>query len=218
MVQISTTWYARHGKRIVDVIIAAGALVIFSPVMLTAYLLLRRDIGTPVLFRQKRIGKGGKIFVMYKFRNMTNETDENGILLPPEQRVTELGKKIRAASIDELPQLINILKGDMSILGPRPLLPNYLERYTEHDAYRHAIRPGLECPSLKDYDHEITWEEQFENDVWYVENVSFLLDVKLFIRLIQMVFNPKKSRAQNNRGSYREEEFGPIHDFRDLNL
>ena len=217
-VKVSDNFYTRHGKRWLDVIIALLAMIVSSPILLLVIIITYFDVGRPVIFRQYRIGKGGKLFVIYKLRNMNNKTDENGILLPADQRVTKVGKFIRKTSADELPQLLNILKGDMSVIGPRPLLPHYLERYTEHDAYRHAIRPGLECPPLHPVDHQISWEEQFDNDVEYVEKCSFPLDVKLLLCLIKQVIKPSGYRESANRGSYREEEFGPINDFRGVNL
>lgn len=216
--RINDTLYTRVGKRLLDVMISAAGLVVLSPILLLAVLITYFDVGRPVLFRQYRIGKDGKLFVIYKLRNMNNKTDENGVLLPSDQRVTRIGKVIRKTSADELPQLWNILRGDMSVIGPRPMLPHYLERYTEHDALRHAIRPGLECPPLHPIDHPMTWEEQFDNDVEYAEKCSFLLDVKLFFGLVKAVFKPAAHRNDAHRGSYREDEFGPINDFRGVNL
>lgn len=217
-VVVKDSFYTRAGKRILDIIISFCALIILLPILLLAILVTYLDVGRPVIFRQYRIGKGGKRFVIYKLRNMNNKTDENGILLPSEQRVTKVGKVIRKTSADELPQLWNILKGDMSVIGPRPLLPQYLERYTEHDAYRHAVRPGLECPPLHPESPITTWEEQFDNDVEYVENCSLLLDIKLFLGLFKAVFKPSAHRNDGNRGSYREDEFGPIRDYTGVNL
>lgn len=217
-VEINDTVYTRYGKRLLDVIISACALIVLSPILLLAVIITYFDVGHPVLFRQYRIGKGGKLFVICKLRNMNNKTDERGILLPSDQRVTKVGKVIRKTSVDELPQLWNILRGDMSIIGPRPMLPHYLERYTEHDKYRHAIRPGLECPPLHPVDHAMTWEEQFDNDVEYAEKCSLRLDIKLFFGLVKAVFKPTEHRNDAHRGSYREDEFGPINDFRGVNL
>lgn len=217
-VVVRESFYTKVGKRFLDIVISLCSLIVLSPVLLIAIIITYFDVGRPVIFRQYRIGKGGKLFVIFKLRNMNNQTDENGILLPPEQRVTKVGKAIRKASLDELPQLWNILKGDMSVIGPRPLLPQYLERYTEHDAYRHAIRPGLECPPLHPVDHEITWEDQFDNDVEYAEKCSLFLDIKLFFGLVKQVFKPSGYRKCADRGSYRENEFGPIRDYRGVNL
>ena len=215
---IKDSFYTRYGKRIIDIVISLLAIVVSSPILLLVCVITYFDVGHPIIFRQYRIGKGGKLFVIYKLRNMTNERDENGVLLPSDQRVTKVGRVIRKSSADELPQLWNILKGDMSIIGPRPMLPHYLERYTEHDAYRHAIRPGLECPPLHPLDHAMSWKEQFDNDVEYAEKCSFLLDLKLFFGLVKAVFIPSPHRNDANRGSYREDEFGPICDFTGVNV
>ena len=170
------------------------------------------DVGAPVIFKQTRIGKDCKPFTIVKFKNMTDERDENGELLLAEYRVTKIGKKIRQTSLDELPQLFLILKGDMSIIGPRPLLPEYLCRYDSRQIMRHAVRPGLECPTYFPMDHVWSWEEQFENDVWYVENCSLKVDIHLCFRVIQMVFDRKgsKTRAAANRGAFKEDVFGEI--------
>ncbi len=217
-VLISENLYSKFIKRILDIIVSCIALVVLSPVLFFAIVLMYVDVGKPVFFKQLRIGKGGKLFIIYKLRTMNNNTDENGILLPPNLRVSKVGRFIRRTSVDELPQLVNVIKGDMSIIGPRPMLPHYLERYTEHDAYRHLIRPGLECPPLHTIDHAMSWEEQFDNDVEYVENCSFALDVKLYFKLVKEVLKPSGHRAGADRGSYREDEFGPINDFRGVNL
>ena len=217
-VAVSDNFYSKYGKRMLDIIITILAFLVLLPAFAVVCAVTYFDVGHPIIFRQYRVGKSGKLFVIYKLRNMTNKTDENGILLPPEQRVTKIGKMVRKTSADELPQLWNIFKGDMSIIGPRPMLPQYLERYTDHDAYRHAIRPGLECPPLHKLEHPMTWEQQFNNDVEYVEKCSFLLDVKLFFGLIKQVIKPAGYRESGDRGSYREDEFGPITDYSGVNL
>lgn len=211
-VELKHSFYIDVVKRALDIIIVLCASVVAVPVLLIVALITLFDVGSPVLFKQVRIGRGGKPFVIYKFRNMTNERDENGNLLPPEQRVTKLGKIIRATSMDELPQLYNILKGDMSIIGPRPLLPEYLPRYTEEHMRRHSVRPGLECPMYEKLDHFWSWDEQFGNDVWYVDHCSLKVDIHQCFRIVQMVLDRKdnKVRGDATRTVYREEEFGGI--------
>ncbi len=211
-VKVRDTFYTRHGKRILDVIISLLCIAIALPLMGAVAVITFFDVGRPVLFRQTRIGKGCKPFTIIKFKNMTDERDENGQLLLAEYRVTRIGKKIRQTSLDELPQLFLILKGDMSLIGPRPLLPEYLYRYDARQVMRHAVRPGLECPTYHPMDHAWSWEEQFENDVWYVENCSLKLDIHLCFRVIQMVFDGKnnKNRAAADRGAFRQDIYGEI--------
>lgn len=211
-VKVRDTFYTRHGKRILDFVICAIGLVFALPMMGIIAIITFFDVGAPVLFRQTRIGKDCKPFTIIKFKNMTDERDENGELLLAEYRVTKIGKRIRQTSLDELPQLFLILKGDMSIIGPRPLLPEYLCRYDTRQIMRHAVRPGLECPTYFPMDHVWSWEEQFENDVWYVENCSLKTDIHLCFRVIQMVFDRKgsKMRAEANRGAFRQDVFGEI--------
>lgn len=218
MENVKDSFYTRHGKRVLDIVISGTALIVFSPILGVAMAATYLDVGKPVILKQLRIGKGGELFVIYKLRNMNNKTDENGVLLPADQRVTKVGRIIRKLSADELPQLVNILKGEMSVIGPRPMLPHYLERYTTHDAIRHSIKPGLECPPLHDIDHAMTWEEQFDNDVEYAKTCTLGLDIKLFFGLVKEVFKPSGHRIGADRGSYRENEFGPINDFRGVNL
>ena len=211
-VKVRDTFYTRHGKRILDFVICAIGLVFALPMMGIIAIITFFDVGAPVLFRQTRIGKDCKPFTIIKFKNMTDERDENGELLLAEYRVTKIGKRIRQTSLDELPQLFLILKGDMSIIGPRPLLPEYLCRYDARQIMRHAVRPGLECPTYFPMDHVWSWEEQFENDVWYVENCSLKTDIHLCFRVIQMVFDRKgsKMRAEANRGAFRQDVCGEI--------
>lgn len=211
-VKVRDTFYTRYGKRVLDIILCVPGLVLALPVMAVIALITFFDIGRPILFKQTRIGKDCRPFRITKFRNMTEERDEHGELLLAEFRVTRMGRAIRRTSMDELPQLFHIIKGDMSLIGPRPLLPDYLERYNDRQLMRHTVRPGLECPTYHKLDHPWTWEEQFENDIWYVENCSLKVDIRLCFRIIQMVFDRKgnKMRAAADRGSYREEEFGEI--------
>jgi len=150
-------------------------------------------VGSPVLFQQKRVGQDGKPFTLSKFRNMTNEKDENGNLLPPEQRVTPFGRWVRSSSLDELLNFWSVFKGDMSLIGPRPLLPEYTDRYCSYHASRLSVRPGLECPQRKALDHYPSWEEQFENDAWYAQNVSLKTDIVMAVRLVQTAFDHRQT-------------------------
>ncbi len=171
--------YRKYGKRTLDVIISLMAVILLSPLYLATAILVRRRLGSPVIFRQQRPGLHGKIFSLYKFRSMTDERDENGELLPDEVRLTSFGKKLRAASLDELPEFFNILKGDMSFVGPRPLLVQYLPLYNEEQRHRHDVLPGLTGLAQVNGRNAITWEKKFEYDVEYARNVSFLLDLKI---------------------------------------
>lgn len=172
-------WYVRFGKRVVDVVLSALALVILSPMMLIIALVIRLTMGPPVLFRQQRPGLHGRPFTLYKFRTMTEARDEHGNLLPDEQRLTRLGRFLRSTSLDELPELWNVLKGDMSLVGPRPLLMEYLPLYTPEQARRHEVKPGLTGWAQVNGRNAISWEEKFKLDVWYVDNLSFWLDLKI---------------------------------------
>lgn len=170
----------RNGiKRILDVILSLGGIVVLSPVYLVLWVLVRRKLGSPVLFAQERPGKDEKIFRLYKFRSMTDERDEKGELLPDEVRLTRFGKMLRATSLDELPELFNILKGDMSLIGPRPLLVRYLPYYTEKERHRHDVRPGLTGLAQVNGRNALGWEERFAYDLQYVENCSFGMDLKV---------------------------------------
>ena len=194
--------YTKFGKRILDVVLSVIALLITLPVNLILTVCTYYDVGRPIIFQQKRVGHNAKLFT--KFRNMTNATDENGILLPPAQRVTRLGKFVRKTSLDELLNFWCVLKGDMSIIGPRPLLVEYMERYSNRHKMRHAVRPGLECPMLHQANNRATWKDQFENDVYYVEHVSLILDIKMAFALVRMVFDRNGTAARGNavRGSF----------------
>lgn len=171
--------YARYGKRLIDIVLSVLALVILSPLTLLIALAIRFTMGPPVLFRQVRPGLHGKPFVMYKFRTMLDLRDEEGNLLPDEQRLTRLGRFLRKFSLDEIPELWNVLKGDMSAVGPRPLLMEYLPLYTPEQARRHEVRPGMAGPVIRSGRNLLGWEEKFKLDVWYVDNLSFWLDVKI---------------------------------------
>lgn len=198
------SFYARYGKRALDIVLSAAALIVLSPVNLVLLVCTWLDVGSPVLFRQERIGKDGKPFTLVKFRNMTNERDANGELLLADQRVTRFGRFVRRTSLDELLNFWSIFKGDMSIIGPRPLPVGYLDRFSERHKARFAVRPGLECPRLHASDGVSSWSERFENDIYYVEHVSFALDVKMLFLLAKMVFDPKSKavRADGVCGSF----------------
>lgn len=179
--------YERVFKRPLDVCCSGLALVVLSPVMGVTALLVRSKLGSPVLFTQDRPGKDEKIFKLYKFRTMTDERDENGELLPDEARLTKFGRILRSTSLDELPSLINILRGDMSVVGPRPLLVRYLPRYNERQRHRHDVRPGLTGYAQSHGRNSITWEEKFEMDVYYTEHISFMMDVSIILQTVKCV-------------------------------
>lgn len=206
-VQVSQTLYARYVKRLLDIIVSVVALVVTLPINIAIGIMTFFDVGKPIFFCQKRVGKNLKIFTIVKFRNMQNLYDENGILLPPDERVTKLGRFVRKTSLDELMNFWSILKGDMSLIGPRPLLQEYIPFYSERQLKRHLVRPGLECPSLIKRNHTRTWDEQFEDDIWYVEHVSFVTDCKMILALIKLVFDKQevKRRSGALRGRFDEE-------------
>lgn len=194
-VSVKRSFYTRFVKRAIDIVLSLCALVITSPINLLIAIITFFDVGRPILFRQHRIGKDGKPFTIYKFRNMTNETDAHGELLPPSERVTKWGKFVRKTSLDELLNFVSILNGSMSIIGPRPLLDYYAERLNDRHKMIYAVRPGLECPTLKRTDHPLSWQERLDNYVWYVENCSFWVDVRLALRVVMIAFD-RKSTAQ----------------------
>lgn len=179
--------YRLFFKRFLDFILSLLAVIVLSPIYIIVAFLVKIKLGSPIIFTQERPGKNGKIFKMYKFRSMTSETDENGNLLPDEQRLTSFGKLLRSTSLDELPELLNILKGDMSIVGPRPLLVKYLPLYNEHQKHRHDVRPGFTGWAQCNGRNAISWEEKFDLDVYYTKHVSFLLDVKIIFKTIKTV-------------------------------
>ncbi len=179
--------YQRYIKRALDFLLALVAIIVLSPIMLIVAILVRTKLGSPVLFKQQRPGKNEKIFNMYKFRTMTDQKDENGNLLPDEVRLTEFGKTLRSTSLDELPELFNIIKGDMSIVGPRPLLVRYLPLYNERQRHRHDVRPGFTGLAQVNGRNSISWEEKFEWDVRYVENITFFGDIKIILKTVKTV-------------------------------
>ncbi|MEG1354117.1 MAG: sugar transferase [Malacoplasma sp.] len=180
--------YKNYIKRWIDVIISMCFILIFSPIYLILYILVRYKMGAPVIFKQERPGEKNKIFEMYKFRTMNSLCDTNGQLLPDEVRLTKFGKFMRSTSLDELPELFNILKGDMSLIGPRPLLVEYLPLYDKTQIKRHNIKPGLTGWAQINGRNTISWNQKFEYDVWYVEHVNFVLDMKILLLTLVKVF------------------------------
>ena len=181
--------YEQYIKRPQDFLCALLALIVLSPVMLITAVLVQVKLGSPVIFKQRRPGKDEKICTLYKFRTMTDGKDKNGKLLSDEERLTSFGKKLRATSLDELPELFNILKGDMAVVGPRPLLVQYLPLYNERQKRRHEVRPGFTGYAQVHGRNAITWEEKFEKDVYYVDHVTFLGDWKIIVQTIKTVLN-----------------------------
>lgn len=181
-------FYEKFIKRPQDFFLSIFALIVLSPILLIVAILVRVKLGSPIIFNQDRPGKNEKIFKMYKFRTMTDERDENGNLLPDSVRLTKFGKILRATSLDELPELWNIVRGDMSLIGPRPLLVSYLELYNEHQKRRHEVRPGLSGHAQVNGRNAISWEDKFNLDVEYVDNISFIEDWKIIFKTIKKVF------------------------------
>lgn len=166
-------------KRLFDILLALFLVILFLPFYIIVSLLIIFKMGSPILFRQQRPGLNGRIFGIYKYRTMTNEKDKKGVLLPDDQRLPKVGKIIRSLSLDELPQIFNVLKGEMSFVGPRPLLIEYLDRYDDRQKRRHNVKPGITGWAQVNGRNAISWEQKFEYDVWYVENQSFWLDIKI---------------------------------------
>lgn len=194
----------KYVKRILDIISSLLAIIVLSPLLAVTSVLVKTKLGSPVIFKQERPGKDEKIFTLMKFRTMTDARDENGELLPDEVRLTKFGKFLRSTSIDELPELFNILKGDMSVIGPRPLLVQYIPRYNEHQHRRHEVRPGLSGWAQVNGRNAISWEEKFDYDVEYVDNYSFLMDVKI---LFMTIMNVLKREGISSQTSVTMEEF-----------
>ncbi len=179
--------YEKYIKRAQDFLCAMIALIALSPVMLVVAILVRTKLGSPVLFCQERPGMNGRVFKLYKFRTMTDERDQNGELVPDEFRLTAFGKRLRSTSLDELPELFNILKGDMAIVGPRPLLVRYLPRYNEHQARRHEVRPGFTGLAQVNGRNAISWDEKFNWDVQYVDKITFVGDWRIILKTVKTV-------------------------------
>lgn len=187
--------YKKFIKRFLDLILSLMALIILMPLMLIIYILVRVKLGKPAIFKQERPGKDEKIFTLYKFRTMTDEKNENGNLLPDEQRLTKFGKMLRSTSLDELPELVNIIKGDMSIVGPRPLLVRDMVFMTEIQRKRHSVRQGLTGLAQVNGRNNITWEEKIKYDLNYVENISFINDVKIILKTVIKVFKREDTQT-----------------------
>ena len=179
--------YKHFFKRLIDFILSLIALIILSPILLILAILVRIKLGSPIIFKQKRPGLNEKIFILYKFRTMTDAKDEHGNLLPDEIRLTKFGKLLRSTSLDELPELFNILKGDMAIVGPRPLLVRYLPLYNDHQKHRHDVRPGFTGWAQCNGRNAISWEEKFDLDVYYTKHISLFLDLKIILKTVRVV-------------------------------
>ncbi|MEM2057594.1 MAG: sugar transferase [Thermoproteota archaeon] len=197
-IRIFCQCYKKVGKRAFDLIVASIAMIILLPISLLIALAIRFSMGPPVIFRQVRPGLRGKPFVMYKFRTMLDLRDEQGNLLPDEKRLTLLGRFLRRFSLDEIPELWNVIKGDMSIVGPRPLLMEYLPLYTPEQARRHEVKPGMAGPVIMSGRNLLSWEEKFKLDVWYVDNLSFKIDIQIFLRTLWKVLKGEGVSAPNH--------------------
>lgn len=192
------TVYEKYIKRLLDILLSGVALLVLWPVLAVLAVLVRRRLGSPVIFCQERPGRDGKIFKLYKFRSMTDARDANGDLLSDEERMTGFGRMLRSTSLDELPELWNILRGDMSVVGPRPLLVKYLPLYNAQQARRHEVMPGLTGWAQVNGRNAITWEEKFELDVWYVEHISFSLDAKIVWQTVKAVLHREGISAESS--------------------
>ena len=202
--------YERLLKRPFDIICSGLALIVLSPIIGVTALLVRIKLGSPVLFTQNRPGKDEKIFKLYKFRSMTDARDDQGQLLPDEVRLTSFGKTLRSTSLDELPSLINIIRGDMSIVGPRPLLVKYLPLYNERQHHRHDVRPGLTGYAQSHGRNTVSWEDKFEMDVYYTEHVSFWMDVSIILQTVKSVLLREGISSENS--ATMEEFKGSVHE------
>ena len=183
--------YKSFIKRVVDIFLSVIFIVLFWWLYVIIAILVRIKLGSPVIFKQKRPGLNEKVFTMYKFRTMTDKKDINGNLLPDKDRLTKFGKFLRSTSLDEIPELLNVIRGEMSLVGPRPLLVEYLKKYSKEERKRHEVRPGITGWAQVNGRNNTTWEDRFKNDIYYVENISFLLDMKIIIKTFLKVI--KKS-------------------------
>ena len=190
--------YSKYLKRLLDIILSLMIIILFWWLILIIAIMVKIFLGSPVIFKQERPGKDEKIFTLYKFRTMTDEKDEDGNLLPDEKRLNKFGKFLRSTSLDELPEILNVLKGEMSFVGPRPLLVEYLELYDEKQKYRHKVRPGLTGLAQINGRNDTTWEARFNHDVEYVKNVTFLNDIKIIFKTIKLVFTRKGINANGS--------------------
>lgn len=198
-------FYEKYIKRLTDIVCALLAITVFSPIYILVAVLVRVKLGSPIIFKQARPGLNEKIFTLYKFRTMTDKKDENGNLLPDDVRLTKFGRLLRKTSLDELPEAFNILKGDMSIVGPRPLLVKYLPLYNQHQKRRHEVRPGLTGLAQVSGRNAITWEQKFDYDVQYTDNITFLGDVKIIFLTVWKAF--VKSEGISSQTSATMDEF-----------
>lgn len=203
-IEPKNTFYTERAKRAIDIAVSAAALVATLPINGAIAVATLSTLGRPVFFKQQRLGKDGELFTLVKFRNMREAYDENGHPLPGPQRVTKLGKFMRRTSLDELLNFWSIFKGDMSLIGPRPLVPEYLDRYSDRHRSRMAVKPGLEIPARSSSVAIETYQDQFENDVWYVENISFKTDAQMLLRLVSAVLDRRASKRRSgaNKGSF----------------
>ncbi len=190
--------YNKYIKRILDILISLTFIVLFSWLYLILVILVRIKLGSPILFCQKRPGYNEKIFTLYKFRTMTDKRDEKGNLLPDSERLTKFGSMLRSTSLDELPEMFNILKGDMSLIGPRPLLVEYLPYYTEEERLRHSVRPGLTGLAQVSGRNYLAWDKRLAKDVEYVNHISFIMDVRIIIKTIMVVFKKEDVSVDTN--------------------
>lgn len=197
--------YEKYFKRPLDFICGMAAIIVFSPLYIIIAILVRIKLGTPVLFTQERPGKDEKIFKLYKFRTMTDATDEEGNLLSDEERLTSLGKLLRATSLDEIPEAFNIVKGDMSVIGPRPLLVKYIPLYNEEQKHRHDVKPGLSGLAQINGRNAATWQEKFAYDITYVQKITFVGDIKIIFKTVGKAFIKKEGISSKN--SVTMEEF-----------
>ena len=201
------TLYRRRGKQLVDLALAVPALILLSPLLAGIALLLRISLGPPVLFRQQRGGWQGRLFTLLKFRTMTGACDAQGDLLPDAERLTALGRFLRRTSLDELPELFNVLRGEMSLVGPRPLYAHYLDLYTPEQMRRHEVRPGITGWAQVNGRNTLSWEGKFDMDVWYVDHLSFSLDARIVVMTIRIILNgegisqPGQATAEEFTGS-----------------
>ena len=202
--------YEAFVKRLLDVVISGLVIVLFCWLYLILAIIVRLNLGSPVLFTQERPGRGGKLFKMYKFRSMSDKRDENGELLPDKQRLNKFGRILRSTSLDELPEVFNILKGDMSFVGPRPLLVKYLEQYNSFEMRRHEVRPGLTGLAQVSGRAALSWKEKFEKDVEYVDNVTFLMDVKIVLKTVGKVF--RREGIEFKKGNQTIKQYFETHD------
>lgn len=196
--------YKKYIKRLLDILISLVGLIFLSPIILIVAILVRIKLGSPVIFKQERPGKDGKIFKLYKFRSMSDKKDKNGKLLPDNERLTKFGRILRATSLDELPELVNILKGEMSLIGPRPLAVCYLPYYNEKEKHRHDVRPGLTGLAQINGRNTLNWEERFAYDIEYVNNITFASDLKILFKTFYKVI---KKDGVVTRGSGKTIDF-----------